>query len=443
MQRDGFNSRIGALMAFIGSAVGLGNLWKFPYMAGKNGGAAFILMYVVFMFCFCLPLMLSECIIGRRSRSSAVDAFKQLAPGTKWYIAGATGVLAGFLVLSFYSVVGGWTIRYIVESVRACFSGGTYSLQFDKFAGSTFSPLAYHLFFLILTIAILWSGIKNGIEKYSKILMPVLFIMVALLAAYSVSLPGAGEGVKFMLYPDFSNITPGVALEALGQGLFSLSLGMAIMITYSSYLNRKENLPRMVVTTILMDLLFALLAGFVILPAVYAFNSKPDEGPGLLFNILPKVFDSMPAGMIFGPVFFAVAFIAAITSAVSLLEVVVAFVTQSFKLTRRKALLITGAVLAATGAVCSMSKGVLSGATVFELNIFDLFDALSSTYLMPIGALLISLFVGYRMKRADILDELSSGKTVKVRMFAMIMFLVKYFVPAGIVVIFLNKLGVF
>ncbi|MDR2564276.1 MAG: sodium-dependent transporter [Prevotellaceae bacterium] len=443
MQKDGFNSRIGALMAFVGSAVGLGNLWKFPYMAGKNGGAAFILIYVGFMFCLCLPLMLSECVIGRRAREGAFDSFRKLAPRSGWSIIGVISVITAVLILSFYSVVGGWTVRYIVASFRAAFTGDGYGSAFGAFASSNFEPLLYHLIFLALTITVLWSGVRNGIERYSKILMPVLFLMVLFLAAYSITLPGAGKGIEFLLRPDFSSITSSVVLDALGQGLFSLSLGMAIMITYGSYLSNSENLPRMVVATISMDLIFALLAGFAILPAVFAFGFDPAEGAGLLFVILPEVFARVPAGAIIGPAFFVVIFIAAITSAVSLFEVIVAAVIRSVKLSRKKILLCIGAFLALSGTLCSVSLGLLSEFRIFGLNIFDLFDTLSSTYMMPAGAFLISLFVGYRMKRADVFDELSNGKTIKIRMFGLFMLLVKYFVPAGIVLIFLNKLGVF
>ena len=443
MQQDGFNSRIGALMAFVGSAVGLGNLWKFPYMAGKNGGAAFILIYVAFMFCLCLPLMLSECIIGRRARAGAFDSFRKLAPGTGWSIIGAISVITAVLILSFYSVVGGWTLRYIVASLRSAFTDSGYGLPFGEFVSSSVEPLIYHLLFLALTITVLWSGVKNGIERYSKILMPLLFLMVLFLAGYSITLPGASKGIDFLLRPDFSSITSGVVLEALGQGLFSLSLGMAIMITYGSYLNSRENLPKMVVATISMDLIFALLAGFAILPAVFAFGFDPSEGAGLLFVILPEVFARVPAGAIIAPVFFVVIFIAALTSAVSLFEVIVASVVRNVKMSRKKILLCTGTFLAVSGTVCSISLGLISDVLVFGMNIFDLFDTLSSTYMMPAGAFLISLFVGHKMKREDVFDELSNGKTIKLRMFGLFMLLVKYFVPAGIVLIFLNKLGVF
>ncbi len=444
MKRDNFGSNIGTLLALIGSAVGLGNLWKFPYMAGKNGGAAFILLYIGFMFLLCLPLMLSEFIIGRRSQANAVGAFRKLAPGSPWYLTGVSGTFCAFIILSFYSVVGGWGIEYLIQAITQGFqnTSGAES-RFHLFTSSSLRPLFMHLIFLGCTVAVLWTGVKNGIEKYSKILMPILFLMVVILAVYSINLPNAEIGIGFLLQPDFSSLTPHVILDALGQGLFSLSLGIGIVITYSSYMGRTENLTKMAIITIIMDLIFALLAGFVILPAVFSFGFQPDEGPGLLFIILPEVFAQMPFGRIFSIFFFIVLFIAALTSAVSLLEVIIAYLSEEWKLTRRKALILAGIALSITGAFCSLSLGLLSDITLFGNNLFDAFDKLSSIYLMPLGALFISLFIGWKMKPADIHDELSNSNKLKLRSFNLFLFIVRYFVPLAIIVIFLNKLGLF
>lgn len=444
MKRDGFNSRIGTLMAMIGSAVGLGNLWKFPYMAGKNGGAAFILLYIAFLIILCLPLMLSEFTVGRRSQRNAVGAFKQLAPDTKWYFTGVIGVLTAFIILSFYSVVGGWTIEYFITSLSTGFEATAETEnKFKLFTGSPVRPVLMHLIFLGATVAVLWTGVKNGIEKYSKILMPVLFFLVLILAIYSLTLPGSSKGVEFLLKPDFSGITSGVILDALGQGLFSLSLGMGIVITYSSYIGRQENLAQIAIWTIIMDLIFALLAGFVILPAVFAFGFQPDEGPGLLFIILPEVFARMPLGRLFAITFFIVLFIAALTSAISLLEVVIAYLSEEWKISRKKALILTGSALALTGMLCSLSLGLLSDFTIIGQNIFDSFDKISSTYMMPVCALLISLFVGWKMKKEDVYDELSNSGTLNAKFFGLLWPVIRYFVPIAIIIIFLNKLGIF
>jgi len=444
MKRDGFNSQLGALMAMVGSAVGLGNLWKFPYMAGKNGGAAFILIYILFLLILCLPLMLSEFIIGRRSQSNAVGAFRKLAPGSKWYLTGLLGTITAAVILSFYSVVGGWTIEYLFSSI---FSGikeiAAEENRFALFTASPVRPIVTHLIFLGATIGILWTGVKNGIERYSKLLMPLLFIMVLGLAIFSMSLPNAGIGLEFMLKPKLEDITSSVILDALGQGLFSLSLGMGIVLTYSSYLDHKVNLPKVAIITIAMDLLFAMLAGLMILPAVFAFGFQPDEGPGLLFIILPQVFAQMPFGSVLSAIFFSVVIIAAITSSISLLEVVIAYMIEEWKMSRRKALIISGVFLTITGSLCSLSLGRLSFIEIFGLNIFDFFDALSSTFFMPVGAFFISVFVGWKMLRTDVHDELSNSGALRVYMFKTFMFLIRYFVPVAIVIIFFNKLGVF
>lgn len=444
MKRDGFGSQLGTLMALIGSAVGLGNLWKFPYMAGKNGGATFILLYIGFMFILCLPLMLSEFVIGRRSQANAVGAFRKLAPGSKWYLTGAVGTFTAFIILSFYSVVGGWVVKYLVVSIQFGFTTTSEAAGvFYEFTRSSISPVITHLIFLFITVAILWTGVKNGIERYSRILLPALFFMVFILAIYSVFLPNAKIGIDFLLRPNWSVMTPSVILDALGQGLFSLSLGMGIVITYGSYIGRREDLTKVAILTIIMDLIFALLAGFVILPAVFSFGLQPDEGPGLLFIILPEVFAQMPFGGIFAIIFFIILFIAALTSAVSLLEVIIAFLSEETKLSRKKSLVISGIVLAFTGTLCSMSLGILSDVQLGGKNIFDFFDVLSSTYLMPAGAFFISIFVGWKMKREDVRDEISNSGQLKVSCFNLFIFLMRYFVPLAILIIFLNKLGLF
>lgn len=431
-------------MALVGSAVGLGNLWKFPYMAGSNGGAAFILLYIGFMFLLCLPLMLSEFIIGRRSGLNPVGAFRKLAPGTPWYLNGAMGVLTAFIILSFYLVVGGWALKYLFISFEFGYDSSVNAgNRFDGFITSPVAPVLMHLLFLIITVAVLWSGIKNGIEKYSKILMPLLFVMTLALALFSLTLPGAQAGIDFMIRPDWSKVTPLVVLNALGQGLFSLSLGMGIVITYSSYMKKSENLPKIAILTIVMDLIFSLLAGLMILPAVFSFGYSPGEGPGLLFIILPEVFAQIPGGNIFAILFFFVLTIAALTSAISLLEVVVSYLSEQRKISRKRSLLVSGSLLAVTGALCSLSLGSLSDLKLFGLTLFDLFDKVSSSFMMPIGAFFIALFVGWGMKKRDVRDELSSGGTLRLKAFDLFYGLVRYFVPLAIFLVFLNLLGVF
>ncbi len=444
MKRDGFSSQFGALMAMVGSAVGLGSLWKFPYVAGQNGGAAFIILYVVFLFILCLPLMLAELVIGRRSKTNPVSAFRNFAPKSKWYLTGLLGTITAAIILSFYSVVGGWTIKYLLSSI---FDGAntiaSHNNYFGSFIADPIEPIIMHLLFLGSTMGILWTGVKQGIEKYSKLLMPLLFIMVVGLAIFSINLPNGIEGVKFMLYPKFDEISSAVVLQALGMGLFTLSLGMAIVMTYSSYLSGKENLIRLSLITILMDVLFALLAGLMILPAVFAFGFEPNEGPGLLFIILPKVFSQLPFGSFLATLFFIVVFIASITSSISLLEVIIAYLTEEWKITRRKALILSGLALAISGSVCSLSLGNWPVLQWAGKSVFDWFDFISSGFMMPICAFFISLFVGWKMKRSDVYDELSNQSSLRVNFFGLFMFLLRYFVPTAIILIFLNGLGVF
>ncbi|MDH8701443.1 NSS family neurotransmitter:Na+ symporter [Dysgonomonadaceae bacterium PH5-43] len=443
MKRDTFSSQMGALMALIGSAVGLGNLWKFPYMAGNNGGAAFIIVYIIFLFILYFPLMMSEFIIGRRSQSNPVGAFKKLAPRSKWYFTGLLGVVCAFIILSFYSVVGGWAIKYFFTSLQLGFTTtGVAQTQFESFVSSPITPVVMHLLFLGITVSILWLGVKNGIEKYSKILMPSLFIMVFILAIYSLTLPNAQVGIDFMIKPDWSKVTPDVVLNALGQGLFSLSLGMGIALTYGSYVGKTESICKIGIITIVMDLIFALLAGFLILPAVFSFGFEPTQGPGLLFIVLPEVFASMPGGSIFAIVFFIVLIVAALTSAISLLEVIISYLTEEKKISRHKALVYSGVALAITGVLCSLSMGVLSDFKILGNNIFDFFDKLSSIYIMPIGALFISLFVGWKLKKSEVKDELTNGGVIKVKIFNVLWFLIRFFVPLAIIVIFLDLLEV-
>lgn len=443
MQRDGFGSQFGALLALVGSAVGLGNLWKFPYMAGSNGGAAFILIYLGFILVLCLPLMLCEFIIGRRSQSNPVGAFKKLAPGTPWYLTGTMGVLAAFFILSFYCVVGGWVLRYLIISFEFGFSNISDTKEaFETFSTSTWKPVVGHLIFLIASIGILWSGIKNGIEKYSKILVPVLFVMIIILAIYSICLPGAEKGIDFMIKPDWSKVDSRVIINALGHGLFSLSLGMGCVITYSSYMRKTVNLTQVALITCFVDIAFALLAGFVIFPAVFAFGGNPAQGPQLLFVVLPQVFQNMPGGDWFALIFFIILTIAAITSAMSLLEVITSYLIDQKKISRHKSLIFIGCILAVTGSLCSLSESALSHIKIFGYNMFDFFDKISSIYMMPIGAFLMTVFVGWQMKKVDVKNELSNEGRLQLKIFEVFWFLIRYLVPIGIVIIFLNELGV-
>jgi NSS family neurotransmitter:Na+ symporter len=442
-QRDSFTNKFGVLVAVAGSAVGLGNLWRFPYEMGRNGGAAYILVYLLFIIVICLPIMLSEFVIGRRSQANVTGAFRKLTTDKKWYVTGYIGVLVAFTIMAFYSVVGGWTLKYIYFAATNAFSGkdvAGINALYNNFISSPIEPLFWTLLFLFLAAGVVIGGVSKGIEKYSKILMPVLFLMVIILAIRSITLDGAGKGLEFLFRPDFSKLTPDSILSALGQAFFSLSLGMGCLITYASYINKSDNLFSTSLMTTVADTGFAILAGLAIMPAVFAFGIEPSAGPGLVFITIPHIFMQIPFGLFFAVVFFLVLMIAALTSAISLLEVATAYFSEEHNMSRRKAAIVSGSIIMFLGVFSSLSEGILSNITLGGKNIFEMFDFLSSNILLVVGGLLIVLFVGWKMKHSDFYDELSNGGTVRVPLFKVILFLIRYIVPVAIISILLYGL---
>ncbi|MCK9628388.1 MAG: sodium-dependent transporter [Bacteroidales bacterium] len=445
-KRDGFGSRFGVLVAVAGSAVGLGNLWRFPYLVGNNGGAAFIVVYITMAIVLCLPIMISEFIIGRRTQSNAIGAIRKMAPESGWLSIGIISVATAFMISCFYSVVGGWTLEYIVKSASSGFlvnNSNTLSNAFADFTTSPVRPAVMMLIYLAINALIVSAGIKNGIEKYAKILMPTLFVLIIILAIRSLTLPGANEGLRFLFNPDFSKLTAGSVLAALGQAFFSLSVGMGCIITYGSYVNKKENLINISLTTAIADSTFAILAGLAIIPAVFAFGISPGEGPGLVFITLPQIFAQMPFGQVISFAFFVILLVAAITSSISLLEVVVAYFVEELKMSRKIATLITFAVIGIFGVLCSLSLGELKEITIFGKNMFDLFDYTTSNIMLPVGGLLIVLFVGWKVSREDVRDELFNGGAIsfKKTLFGWIMLGIKFLSPIAITLILLNGTG--
>ena len=441
-KRDSFASSFGVLVAMAGSAVGLGNLWRFPYLVGTNGGAAFIIIYLAIVFVLALPIMYAEFTVGRRAQSNVFGAFKKLAPGSKWGITGILAIICCILIVSFYSVVGGWTLDYLVKAVMGEFSSGREGLDglFAQTVSSNWRPLLFMLFFVGTSSAVLLAGVKDGIEKYSKVLMPLLFLMVIIIAVRSVTLPGAGAGLDFLFKPDFSKVTANTFLDALGQAFFSLSVGFGIIFTYASYVNKNENLIKMSVQTAAADTTFAIIAGIAIMPAVFAFGIEPGQGPGLVFVTLPYVFAQLPLGSVMAAIFFFVLYVAALTSAISLLEVAVAYVIEELKINRRAAVLIVTLIVLFLGTFCSLSQGLLGDVKIFGNNIFDLFDKTTANILIPLGALLIVLFAGWRMKWSDFEDEItSSGKhRINPVYLKFIKFSVRYLAPVVIAVIMIR-----
>ena len=446
MSRDSFGSRFGALVAMAGSAVGLGNLWRFPYLVGENGGAAFIIIYIILSFLICLPIFISEFVIGRRSQKNAYAAFRDLSGGSAWRWVGLLTIAVPLVVLSYYSVIGGWSVEYFVKSLTFSFTGGNsqgaMATMFSDFATSTWAPLICHTIFLLATTLIVVVGIKDGIEKFSKIMMPVLFIIVVAIAVYALTLPGAGKGVEYLFNPDFSKINGQSIAAALGQAFFSLSLGFGTIMTYASYVDKKENIMVQSGATAISDLMFALIAGLAIMPAVFAFGLNPQSGPGLVFETLPFVFGQMPGGSLVAVLFFVALLVAALTSSISMLEVAVAFLVEEKGMSRISACIVLFVLCWVVGTICSLSFGPLSGVQIFGGSIFDFFDNLSSNILMTLGSLLTVLFVGWRLKKTDIYDEFTNGETLSAnaKIFGVLWFLIRYICPVAIISIFIYGL---
>ena len=446
MKRDNFGSRFGALVAMAGSAVGLGNLWRFPYLVGENGGAAFILIYIVLCVFICLPIFISEFVVGRRSQKNAYTAFKDLSGGTAWKWVGLFTIMVPVVVLSYYSVIGGWSIEYLFKSLTFSFtadaSQGALSSMFVNFVSSAWAPLITHTLFLLLTVAIVMVGIKDGIEKFSKILMPILFFVVLGIAIYSLTLPGAMAGVRYLFLPDFSKITGEACAAALGQAFFSLSIGFGTIMTYASYVSKKENVMFQSTATAVSDLAFALIAGVAIMPAVFAFGVDPKSGPGLIFETLPYVFSQMPAGGVVAILFFVALLVAALTSSISMFEVGVAYLVEVKKMSRVGACALIFLGCWTLGALCSLSFGPLSEVELFGRTIFDFFDNLSSNVLMTLGSLLTVLFVGWRLKKSDIYDEFTNNGTLSTnaKIFGILWILIRYVAPVAVLIIFVSGL---
>jgi NSS family neurotransmitter:Na+ symporter len=443
-KRITFGSRLGVLMATVGSAVGLGNIWRFPYMLGMNGGAAFLLVYVACILILGLPVMVTEFFIGRHAGRNAAGAFRVMAPGTKWSLVGYNGVLAAFLILGFYSVIAGWTLEYILQSATVSLEGKTitdFESGFNLFSANVFRPVCWAVAFIGLTHFIVTTGVKKGIERASKILMPLLFLIMAVLSIRSVTLSGAAEGIAFLFRPDFSKINSSVILSAMGQAFFSLSVGMGCLITYSSYFGPKTNLQRTALEVTLLDTLIAILAGIMIFPAVFHFDIQPTVGVELVFITLPNVFGQLPFGNGWALIFYILLAVAALTSTISLHEVATAYVHEEFNVTRKRATLYVSAGVAILAVISSLSFGVLKEATVAGLTFFELLDYVTAKIMLPFGGMLICIFAGNRVEKKILKAELTNKGSVPFYFFNSYCFFIKYMAPVAIGAIFLNELG--
>ncbi|MCI0707689.1 MAG: sodium-dependent transporter [Ignavibacteriae bacterium] len=388
-----WGSRLGFILAAAGSAIGLGNIWRYPYITGQNGGAAFVLLYVGCVFLIALPVLIAELSLGRRTTLDPVGAFKALSPSKKWPMVGYLGVITGIGILSFYAVVAGWTLGYIVRTIIPS------TEDFAQFVANPFEEIGYFAAFLLLTMFVVLGGVEKGIERWSKFLMPALFVLLGALIIYNLTLPGAGAGIEFYLKPDFSKITASTALAALGQAFFSLSLGMGTMITYGSYISKKENIPISGASVAIADTTIAFLAGLMIFPALFSVGMEPTQGPALVFNVLPAVFAQMPAGNVISLAFFILLAIAALTSTVSLLEVPVAYMVDQKKWSRKKATVVVTAATFLIGLPSALSQGTVewfSNLTVFgQQGVLSIMSFVFSDLSLPIGGFFISLFVGW------------------------------------------------
>lgn len=451
-KRDGFSSKFGIIAAAAGSAIGLGNIWKFPYIVGQNGGAAFILIYLACIALIGTPVMLSEFVIGRRGQKNAIGSFKKLTPGTPWFLSGWMGVAAAFMILAFYAVVAGWSLHYVFMSLGGNFKGltaGEVSTYFGGLISQDVLPIFWLIVFMAVTAGVVVGGVKNGIEKYSKIMMPLLLLLIIMLDIRAVTLPGSSEGIEFLFSPDWSKINAAAVLDALGHAFFSLSLGMGTMITYGSYIGKKENLAETAVQVTIADTLIALLAGLAIFPAVFAFGIAPTSGPSLVFVTLPNVFNQMWGGQVFAFMFFALLSMAALTSSISILEVVVAYFSEEKGVERKKATVIVATIITGFGVLCSLSMGAASDITFpfflggkwIDLNFFDFLDKLSGSFLLPMGGLFIALYVGWKMKMEDVRDEVSNGGALKAGFFYFFIWSARIIAPLGIIIVFLHNLG--
>lgn len=446
MQRENFSGRFGVLVAMAGSAIGLGNLWRFPYMVGTNGGAAFIFVYILFVFLLSLPILFSEFIVGRRSQTNAFGAIRILAPGSHWKWVGVLSIVTPMIIVSYYSVIGGWSIEYFFKSCTFGFTEYVTNEELDNmfnaFISSKWAPLFGHTAFLALTAFVVMGGVKSGIERFGKVMMPILFVVVVLIAIRAMTLPGAVDGIRFLFKPDFSKIDAGVCAAALGQSFYSLSLGCGTMITYASYVKKTENIVSSGVSIAVFDLLFALIACCAIMPAVFAFGLSPQEGPSLVFKTLPFIFSKMPLGGIVAILFFFSLLVAALTSSISMFEVGVAYFVEEKKLSRLLSCVVVFLITWIIGVFCSLSFGPLSSLKILGNTIFDFFDKLSANWLMTLGSLFIVLFVGWKLSPSDIRDELTNGGQIASnnRLFPVILFFIRFIAPAAIAIIFLSNI---
>lgn len=449
MKRSTFGSKFGMLAAAVGSAVGLGNIWKFPYLAGENGGGAFIIVYLLCVLFLGVPALLSELSLGYIGRSNGIGAMRNITGNNRWSIIGILGFVGAFAILGFYFVVAGWSLEFVFQSVMGSFAGQSDDViaqNFDTFRFDTWRPYLWTIVFVVLTAIVLYAGVEKGIEKWSKVLMPILFLILVYLCGYAIFLPNSEVGYRFYFDFDFSKINADVVIAALGQSFFSLSLGMGAIMIYGSYIEEGTNLAKTSMQIALLDTLVAVLAGLVVFPAVFSFGIDPAAGPQLVFITLPTVFAQMTGGYFFSILFFLLVAVAALTSTISIMEVQTATIAEEFKMNRKVALGVMSVIMVVIGCMCSYSLIPIEGGNelaFFGVSLFDVFDILTSYVILPIGGLLILLFLGWFYKKEDLYDILVVETKCSEGLFKVYYFFLRFIAPLLLLIVFLQQLGVF
>lgn len=447
--RGNFGSKLGIVLATAGSAVGLGNIWRFPYMTGQNGGAAFILLYMGFILMLGIPGMVSEFIVGRHSAANAARAYKNLSKGGPWGIIGYMGVFTSMIILGFYAVVAGWCLQYLFASIIGSLQGDSTYVRtyFQEFSSHPLKPLLWTVVFILITHGVVVNGIRNGIEKASKLLMPTLFVLLMIIVVASCSLPNAVKGVDFLFNPDFSKVSGGVMLEALGQAFFSLSLGTACLCTYASYFSRQTNLLKSAGQIAMIDTLIAILAGLMIFPAAFSVGVQPDSGPSLIFITLPNVFqqafsEMSIVGYVISILFYALLALAALTSTISMHEIGTAFFYEELHISRKRGAWIVTVICSIIGILCSLSCGAVEGLQIAGKSVLDACDYLTAQILLPLGGFLTCIFLGWFVPRKIVRDEFTNWGTLRGSLYGVYLFAVRFICPVCIAAIFLHQFGV-
>ena len=448
VSRGNFGSRLGVVLATAGSAVGLGNVWRFPYMTGENGGAAFILLYIACILVLGIPGMLSEFIVGRHAQSNAARAYDKLSNGRPWKLVGHLGILTSTIILGFYAVVAGWCLQYLFASIAGQVNGDAEYVKnyFVTFSSDPLKPMLWGIGFVLITHLVVVRGVRAGIERASKVLMPVLLFLLVIIVIASCALPGAMEGVRFLFMPDFSKLSSGVFLEALGQAFFSLSLGTACLCTYASYFSKDTNLLYSAGQIAALDTLIAILSGLMIFPAAASVGISPDSGPSLIFITLPNVFQqafsAVPVvGYVISIMFYALLVFAALTSTISMHEIGTAFFTEELQLPRRKSAWVLTIVASVICIFCALSVGACD-LKVLGLSLMDFCDRLTANFMLPLGGMLACLFVGWYIPKTTAYDEFTNQGSLSGRLFGFYLFAVRYVCPICIMLVFLHQLGV-